>query len=272
MIAMIRQSFILLPNVGYQREASLWSSGIKDWDDFLAQSSIRGFPYKAYFDRKLLDAKKSLYEEKSEYFTNCLPKTEHWRLYHFFREDAIFLDIESSGIGGYLTVIGIYDGQDTKTMIKGINMEKSLLVGILKNAKLIITFNGSAYDIPQLEKEFHIRITQPHIDLRSSCVKLGIKGGLKEIEKSLDMERKNILVEKLHNGDPFTLWKMWRATGDDHYLNLLVEYNEEDCINLKKIADLTYRELMKKALVRQWRGKSSEMNRKPDMVNVSLLR
>ena len=30
---------------------------------------------------------------------------------------------------------------------------------------------------------------------------------------------------------------MYRATGDDYYLKLLIEYNEEDIINLKKIAE-----------------------------------
>ena len=30
---------------------------------------------------------------------------------------------------------------------------------------------------------------------------------------------------------------MYKASGDDYYLKLLVEYNEEDVINLKKVAD-----------------------------------
>ena len=30
---------------------------------------------------------------------------------------------------------------------------------------------------------------------------------------------------------------MYKATGDEHYLNLLVEYNEFDIINLKTVAE-----------------------------------
>ena len=36
---------------------------------------------------------------------------------------------------------------------------------------------------------------------------------------------------------------MYRATGNDYYLNLLIEYNEEDIINLKTIADYCVKKL-----------------------------
>ena len=38
-------------------------------------------------------------------------------------------------------------------------------------------------------------------------------------------------------GDALTLWKMYRSTNDEYYLNLLIEYNDDDIINLKKVAD-----------------------------------
>ena len=34
-----------------------------------------------------------------------------------------------------------------------------------------------------------------------------------------------------------TLWRMYKSTGDDYYLNLLVEYNEYDIMNLKLVAE-----------------------------------
>jgi uncharacterized protein YprB with RNaseH-like and TPR domain len=48
----------------------------------------------------------------------------------------------------------------------------------------------------------------------------------------------------MHGGDPITLWRMYRATGDRWYLNLLVEYNQEDAVNLQRIADNIYNKLM----------------------------
>jgi len=39
---------------------------------------------------------------------------------------------------------------------------------------------------------------------------------------------------------------MYRVTGDDYYLKLLVEYNEDDIINLKTIADYCVKKLKNK--------------------------
>ncbi len=47
----------------------------------------------------------------------------------------------------------------------------------------------------------------------------------------------------MYSGDALTLWKMYRDSGDDYYLDLLIEYNEEDVINLRYIADLVYKKL-----------------------------
>ena len=85
----------------------------------------------------------------------------------------------------------------------------------------------------------------PNFDVKSVTDRLGLKGGLKEIERKLGIKRGKI-VEKFYGGDALTLWKMYRATGDEHYLKLLVEYNEEDIINLKTIADYCVGKLKEK--------------------------
>jgi len=77
---------------------------------------------------------------------------------------------------------------------------------------------------------------------------VGLNGGLKEIEKKLEIIRSNEIVEQMYSGDPALLHRMWRGSGDEDYLQLLVEYNEEDVINLKKIAEHTYDTLKNKTL------------------------
>jgi uncharacterized protein YprB with RNaseH-like and TPR domain len=47
----------------------------------------------------------------------------------------------------------------------------------------------------------------------------------------------------MYGGDAIKLWRIFRASGDEYYLNLLVEYNEEDVINLKKISDYVIKKL-----------------------------
>ena len=60
--------------------------------------------------------------------------------------------------------------------------------------------------------------------------------GLKNIEKELNLARKEI-IKDFHGGDAVTLWRMYRATGNEDYLNLLIEYNEYDIMNLKVVAE-----------------------------------
>ena len=243
---MIKNSFMILEKIGKTKEKSIWQQKINDWDDFLAAGKVKGISSKVkrYYDRKILYAKKRLFSDDIAFFCNSLPMSEHWRLYSYFRENVLFIDIESSSVKkGYPTIISLYDGNDVKTLVRGINMEKALLEKELEKAKLLVSFNGSVFDIPFLEKYFRIKVNLPHFDLRFALQKLGYTGSLKDIEKEFGIERDNKYVNELGSGDPFLLWKTFLATHDDYYLNLLVEYNQEDVINLKTIADNIIRRL-----------------------------
>ena len=238
---MIKNSFIFLEGVGSKIEQELWKNGIHNWDKFIetADVPVISKPRKLYYDRRLIEAKKALYRFDSNYFTNILPSSENWRLYDFFKEDAVFLDIETTGLSGYadITVFGLYDGIDSKTMIKGINLNYNSLKKELEKYKLIITFNGSSFDVPFINKRYPGLLPKvPNFDVKSISGRLGLKGGLKLIEKQLGIKRRDI-VKDFDGGDALTLWRMYKGTGDDYYLNLLVEYNEYDIINLKLVAE-----------------------------------
>jgi len=249
---MIRSSFLFLDGIGEKKEKALWGLGIKSWTQFTNSEKILGIsPHRKYhYDRKIKEAQSALYNFDSKYFINKLNSVESWRLYNFFKEDAVFLDIEASGAesDSFITTIGMFDGIDTKTMIHGINLDLPLLKKILSNYKLIITFNGSTFDLPMLRKKFpEILPDIPHWDLRHACARVGLKGGLKQIEKELGIKRTNNIVERMYGGDPITLWRMFRGSGDEYYLKLLIEYNEEDCINLKSIANKVYDKLVEQS-------------------------
>ncbi|MBI2541367.1 ribonuclease H-like domain-containing protein [Candidatus Woesearchaeota archaeon] len=239
---MITSSFVFLERVGSRLERNIWKNGIDGWDDFLRRKSVNGLSAyrKCYYDRKLLNARKALYNFDSGYFIGLLPQPEMWRLYNFFKEDAVFLDIETTGLSRQnddITVLGLYDGINTKTMIKGINLDYGALKEELKKYKIVVTFNGASFDLPFIEKAYPGLMPKiPNFDVKSIAGRLGLKGGLKNIEKELGIKRSN-LVGRFYGGDALTLWRMYRATGDEHYLNLLVEYNEYDTINLKIVAE-----------------------------------
>jgi uncharacterized protein len=254
---MIENSFIFLEKIRDIGEENLWKQGITCWDDFLSKEpdGVKGISKrsKLYYDQKIREARKELHRFNSSYFTDKLPLSETWRLYERFKDEAVFLDIETTGIGKYqdIIVVGLFDGISTKIMINGINLDYKVLADELRRYKMIITYNGAAYDLPYLKRVFpyYSKVFQgipdfpqgipdgiPHIDLKHLCQKRGYFGGLKKIEKEFGIAR-NPILDGFYGGDVLRLWKMWRAGGDDYYLNLLVEYNEEDIINLKKIAD-----------------------------------
>ena len=241
---MIRGSFIFLYGVEHKTEENIWNQGIHSWDSFLSKERIKGISKlrKGYYDRQLLKAREALFSFDSAYFAGKLPQSEMWRLYEFFKDECVFLDIETTGVGekADIIVIGLFDGLETKSMIKGINLDYNALKKELRKYKLIITFNGSAFDVPFIKKRYPDLLPNvPNFDLRVACARVGLNGGLKEIERRMGIKR-NKITEKLYGGDVLLLWRMFKGSGDDYYLKLLVEYNEDDVFNLKKIAEYVY--------------------------------
>ena len=251
---MIRSTFCHLPGISTKKEQQIWQNGIFTWDHFLEKKAVKRISEekKKFFDGKIRQAKKALYSQDSSFFLEKLKPNQMWRLYDFFKEEAVFLDIEASSSTeeGYITVIGLFDGITTKVMVRNINLDEKMLKKELEKYKIIVTFNGSSYDLPMLNKKYEKLLPNiPHIDLRHLCAKVGLRGGLKMIEQELGIRRQNIIVERLYGGDPVQLWRMFLGSGDDYFLNLLVEYNEEDCINLKQIAGIAYQRMKEKVMM-----------------------
>ncbi len=228
---MIRRSFVILERVGRKKERALWQQGILDWNDFLQKTVIKNISSqkKQYYDRQIKDAQRALIANDSAYFQKVLAARETWRLYSSFSEECGFFDIETDS-RGRITLVGISNYYQTKTFVQGVNLEKKNLETALGQFKLLVTFNGASFDLPKLKKQFGVTLAIPHLDLKPLCVQLGWKGGLKEVEKMLDLRRPAHLY-----GNPVDLWKAFHASGDREYLDLLIDYNTEDTENLKMI-------------------------------------
>jgi len=234
---MIRQSFVLLPRVGRQSERNLWQQGIHSWNDFIDAGDIKGMSErtKAAHDRLLAVARQQLIDGNSAFFEPLVPAVEQWRLFDSFRDEACYLDIET-GMRGEVTVVGMALGDRSYTLLRGSTLDKDAIQRLLSRAKILVTFNGRSFDMPVLQRYFNLDVGIPHVDLRHACAAVGLTGGLKAIEKVVGITRPEELAV-VNGAQAPELWRAYHATGDEYYLNLLVKYNEEDCVNLQALAD-----------------------------------
>ena len=248
-LRMLKNSFVLLDGVGQQREASIWRSGIETWDDFLSEPRAKGIsePRKTVMDEELLDARRKLAEHDSSYFASRMRARDQWRCLPEFRKSVAFLDIETTGISlrSPITVIGIFDGTRMHSLVRGRDLTWSNLKAILGSASVIVTFNGSSFDLPMIESQFPGTVPRIlHVDLKHSLRRIGLTGGLKKIERELDIQRDR-RVEYMTGEDAVYLWRLWEKQNNRNALDLLLEYNSEDCVNLKALSDFAYRSLKK---------------------------
>ena len=244
---MLQHTFLFLDGIGPQRERALWTNGIVGWNDFLDRPRIKGLSEerKSIMDHELSLAYERYSQSDSEYFAARLPSREQWRCLPDFRDSTVFLDIETTGVSprSPITVVGAYDGKRMHTMVRGQNLTRSNLEGLLSGARMIVTFNGSCFDIPMIESQFPGTVPRiPHVDLKHPLRRLGLVGGLKRIERELGVERDR-RVEYMTGEDAVYLWRLWEKGGNRNALELLTEYNAEDCRNLKALADHAYRNL-----------------------------
>ena len=155
---------------------------------------------------------------------------------NYIQNKTALITDATSGIGKQLAITLAQMNTNLVLVVCNLNKLESLK-NELQKYKLIVTFNVSSFDVPFINKTYPgILPDIPNFDLRTVTRRLGLTGGLKKIEKKLGINRDKI-IDKFNGGDAVTLWRMYKATGDDYYINLLIEYNEDDIINLKKIAE-----------------------------------
>ncbi len=230
---MLKKTFVHLDGVGVATEKKLWRKGVHCWDDLLAH----GLEHLPKMRRPAIHA--GVCESISRYaaadwafFDRGLPPSQKWRAYHDLKEKVLFLDIETTGLAetDSITVIGTYNGLESKMFVAGINLEEA--AAEIDSHTLLVTFNGTCFDLPVIKRHFtSLAGNHLHIDLRYALRGLGYRGGLKAIEKEFGIER-SPETRFLGGWDAVRLWNQYLG-GSHEALELLKKYNEEDVRNLK---------------------------------------
>ncbi len=158
------------------------------------------------------------------------------------RKFRAYLDIETTGLFpefSYITIIGIYmEKENDRNLIQLIGKEITPynLLYVLKNVETIYTYNGSRFDLPFIRSKLDIDLREyfSHVDLMYLCWRRGLYGGLKVVERKLGIERK---LKDMDGRMAVELWYRFINHNDLYALYLLLEYNKEDVINLKKLRE-----------------------------------
>ena len=253
---MIEHTFQILPSVGAKKEMGLWESGIRTWDDFLG-SECGGClkpALKEKGDPILLQAEELLDDGESRLLADMIPKAEHWRMFDHFRDESAYLDIETDGLSrdALVTVVTVHRKSGTYTLTEGIDLSSETLAEALDGVKMLVTYNGSCFDVPVLRNSFpEVDLDMPQYDLRFASRKVGYSGGLKPLEIELGITRADE-IEGVDGAMAVRLWKQWVRHDDQDALDILSEYNRADTVNLEVIADIIYRKLVTEHAGYKW--------------------
>jgi uncharacterized protein len=109
----------------------------------------------------------------------------------------------------------------------------------LADVDVLVTFNGTQFDLPVLKAFFPDLILPPlHLDLRFILARLGYRGGLKRLEPLFGIYRAPE-VAGLNGFDAVLLWDRFQR-GDLTARKLLLQYNEEDVLNLETLMEQAF--------------------------------
>lgn len=244
---MLKHTFMHIQGIGLKTERKIWQGGIMDWNDFLNKQHVVFSDKRDDMIRQEIEQSRGSLNQ-IDYFAKRLPNSEQWRLFNEYRSNLVYLDIETAP-GEFdqseITVIGIYDGHRVKGFINGMNINEFEIE--IAAYDIMVTFNGSNFDIPHLKKAFPgISLPPSHIDLMFLMKSLGYSGGLKKIEKSFDL-RRSPEIDGLNGYDAVRLWQAY-LNGHESALDRLLDYNAADTVNLQPLMEFAFQGMKEKTL------------------------
>ncbi|MDD5511182.1 MAG: ribonuclease H-like domain-containing protein [Dehalococcoidales bacterium] len=154
-----------------------------------------------------------------------------------------YLNIETTGISclfNYITVVGIYvvNGNNSEiTQLVGRQVTVGNLLGATKGVSDIYTYNGNRFAIPFIRYSLGINPVNlaGHHDLIYDCWRCNLYGGLKKVERQLNIPRQ---LQSITGYEAVQLWYKYLQDEDHEALSTLLEYNKEDLINLRALREI----------------------------------
>ncbi|MEZ6130606.1 MAG: ribonuclease H-like domain-containing protein [Planctomycetaceae bacterium] len=238
---MITEAFQHCRGVGPIRLAELQQCGIRTWHDAVAcPEQVPGVVRASVVDecRRSLAA---LEADDIQYFVDRLSPPDRWRILSRYLDKAAWFDIETTGLeyDDTITVIVCYHKRQLHTFVEHENLDDFL--DLLDDIDLLVSFNGSSFDVPRVLDAFHIPgLPCPHLDLRWSCYYHGLHGGLKHVSAHLGIQRPADLRDA--DGElAVRLWSQWQQQGHSDSRDQLIRYCAADVLLLRPLSEFIAR-------------------------------
>jgi uncharacterized protein YprB with RNaseH-like and TPR domain len=106
------------------------------------------------------------------------------------------------------------------------------MLAALRGTQILYTYNGARFDLPFIKAKLGLDLTEylTHKDLMYDCWRKNLYGGLKKVETKLGITRR---THGIDGRMAVKLWYDYETYANKKSLALLLEYNEEDVLNLR---------------------------------------
>jgi len=250
---LIEGALIHLPGIGEKRSQRLLANGKDSWEALLGEDMgiFGNGQQKVKLQKAVRKCRKALKEGNVGFLIKQLKPRDHWRILAAYIDEISFFDIETTGLGyeSEISVIVCLHRGKLHTFVNGQNLDDFLL--LLDEVKILGSFNGGSFDIPQIKTFFHIPDLEcPHLDLRWITFHSGWSGGLKAIESQVGIHRPFDL-SGVDGDEAQILWYEWEKTRNESSYKKLLRYCAADVISLSL---LSYKILEQKKLKRGGNG------------------
>ncbi|OGA01032.1 MAG: hypothetical protein A3I00_06485 [Betaproteobacteria bacterium RIFCSPLOWO2_02_FULL_64_12] len=244
----LKASFLHLSGISEHRERELWRHRVLTWAALRRRIATGSSPVRGWsaddISKALQDCHNALAKRDVAFFASRFPRREHYRLALAFPRETVFLDIETTGLSLYydhITLVGWSVADQYGLYLRGESTDR--LREALARAKVIVTFNGSRFDLPFLRQEFpDLALPAAHVDLCFLARRVDLGGPQKEIERRLRLRRDGDIADLDGRAAPL-LWHEYRR-GDVGALRRLIQYNHADIEGMKDILDVVVRRLL----------------------------
>ena len=235
---MIRGAFQHFHGIGAERLRELENAGIRDWDQLAlyADNLTLGDTGRARLRAEIEQCDRAITERNLRHLVHAFEGRDHWRILAHCFPSASYFDIETSGLDmdSHITVVSCLHRNSVYNFVHGENLEAFL--DLLEEVDLLVSFNGASFDVPQVLRSFHIpELPCAHIDLRWICYHDKMPGGLKSIEKHLDINRPQDL-QGVDGDEAVWLWQLWKNRGTKRARERLLRYCSADAVSLKLLS------------------------------------